>query len=545
MYNEKLYNEVLYNRENLIPSFIKVTVEGSGVSVMKEGFHIDQRINGIDMATIRVGPLTTQFVEKGDEVVIRDERIETNIFGGYVKDINLKFISPTKFVQECQVQGYAIILDESEIPQGGGTFYLGAYTETEILDGDYPILIYTNRGGPPNHIITLVEDANKASWEVSITDFRTNASTVRTILEALAKYTYTTTPGDDRTWYVDGDKQLHYYSQRFSEAASFGLSDSPDNSTTFDYQYGNFEYTIDDDDNERVILTCWNPGLHAGQLLEITNSALSWAAKSLLITNIQISIKGKLSDSDYALEYRLTLGSIPVPQITTKSILPALQLTQTTLSGNAVLNVPMLGADPSTGYEGQKYFNTTTATYRQYGSSGWEDEFSASSFATPSIVLGAAAAAGAAATVIRSDSTIAAFDATVPSTQAYGDSAAVGTAAFAARRDHKHAMPTHVATQQTQADFNPDRALDTVYQNTSGKVLVVSATIRDTVAAGSWDGYTGAANPPTIATARAASSAANEQDCITFFVPAAYYYAVYTTAGANKNLIFWTEWTIG
>ncbi len=63
------------------------------------------------------------------------------------------------------------------------------------------------------------------------------------------------------------------------------------------------------------------------------------------------------------------------------------------------------------------------------------------SYATPSIVLGSSAAAGAASTVIRSDSTIAAFDATSPTTQAFGDSAVVGTAAFAARRDHKHAMP--------------------------------------------------------------------------------------------------------
>jgi hypothetical protein len=33
------------------------------------------------------------------------------------------------------------------------------------------------------------------------------------------------------------------------------------------------------------------------------------------------------------------------------------------------------------------------------------------------------------------------FDTTVPSTQAFGDSASVGTAMTAARRDHKHAMP--------------------------------------------------------------------------------------------------------
>ena len=63
-------------------------------------------------------------------------------------------------------------------------------------------------------------------------------------------------------------------------------------------------------------------------------------------------------------------------------------------------------------------------------------------FATPAIVLGTAAAAGSAETVIRSNATIAAFDATVPVTQAFADAAAAGAAAVAARRDHKHAMPT-------------------------------------------------------------------------------------------------------
>ncbi len=67
-------------------------------------------------------------------------------------------------------------------------------------------------------------------------------------------------------------------------------------------------------------------------------------------------------------------------------------------------------------------------------------------FATPAIVLGTAAAAGAATTVIRSDSTIVAFDATAPTTQAFGDAAATGSAALAARRDHRHAMPPAAVT---------------------------------------------------------------------------------------------------
>lgn len=63
------------------------------------------------------------------------------------------------------------------------------------------------------------------------------------------------------------------------------------------------------------------------------------------------------------------------------------------------------------------------------------------SFATPAIALGTAAAAGVAGTVIRSDATIVAFDATAPTTQALGDAAAAGAAAVAARRDHRHGMP--------------------------------------------------------------------------------------------------------
>jgi hypothetical protein len=84
----------------------------------------------------------------------------------------------------------------------------------------------------------------------------------------------------------------------------------------------------------------------------------------------------------------------------------------------------------------------------------WTTPASGAGFASPSIALDSSAAAGAAGTVIRSDSTIAAFDATVPVTQAFSDSAAVGSAAFAARRDHKHGMPSSVlpATLDVSAD---------------------------------------------------------------------------------------------
>lgn len=66
--------------------------------------------------------------------------------------------------------------------------------------------------------------------------------------------------------------------------------------------------------------------------------------------------------------------------------------------------------------------------------------FAPPAFATPAILLGTAAAAGSAATVIRSDATIAAFG-TTPTTQAFGDAPVIGTDSKAANALHKHGMP--------------------------------------------------------------------------------------------------------
>lgn len=66
------------------------------------------------------------------------------------------------------------------------------------------------------------------------------------------------------------------------------------------------------------------------------------------------------------------------------------------------------------------------------------------SFATSAVTLSNAQGPGVATTPLRSDAVIAAFDATVPTTSALGDAAAVGAAAFAARRDHVHGRESNV-----------------------------------------------------------------------------------------------------
>ena len=60
---------------------------------------------------------------------------------------------------------------------------------------------------------------------------------------------------------------------------------------------------------------------------------------------------------------------------------------------------------------------------------------------TPALTFGTTNAEGSATTAILTDATLAIFDATAPTTAAAGDAAAVGSAAFGARRDHRHGMP--------------------------------------------------------------------------------------------------------
>jgi hypothetical protein len=63
---------------------------------------------------------------------------------------------------------------------------------------------------------------------------------------------------------------------------------------------------------------------------------------------------------------------------------------------------------------------------------------------TPALTFGTTNVEGTAATAILTDATLAIFDATAPTTAASSDAAAVGSAAVAARRDHRHGMPALV-----------------------------------------------------------------------------------------------------
>jgi hypothetical protein len=110
------------------------------------------------------------------------------------------------------------------------------------------------------------------------------------------------------------------------------------------------------------------------------------------------------------------------------------------------IGAPTLGSTPST-----QAFGDAAAGGADTTASKNDHKHAMPALQNNSITLSSTAGGGSAVSAARSDAVIAAFDATAPSTQAFGDAAAVGSIAFAARRDHKHAMPADPVTAHAAA----------------------------------------------------------------------------------------------
>jgi len=99
-------------------------------------------------------------------------------------------------------------------------------------------------------------------------------------------------------------------------------------------------------------------------------------------------------------------------------------------------------------------------------------------FGIPALSLTTANAAGTSATAIASDASLLAFDATAPTTQDFGDSAAVGSATVSSHRDHLHGLSVIELADYTTSRLD---ASTSVGGNTTVNVNIQVATNSDRI----------------------------------------------------------------
>ncbi len=105
----------------------------------------------------------------------------------------------------------------------------------------------------------------------------------------------------------------------------------------------------------------------------------------------------------------------------------------------------------------------------------------------------------------------------------------------------------------TQADVTASRAVDgTVYQNTSGKIIIATVAIALTCATTQYEGvvfYCGTANPPTVAKGsvyltQIGATSIREDGTVTFIVPVNYYYKATASGTGTAGKLSWIEDTL-
>lgn len=230
----------------------------------------------------------TILISPGSTYVVEILLGASKIFYGHVISSDLEFYSADTYLIKINACDANMLV--MSYTTTSHDYSSGAYTEKQILEGifsgwtPYPIT---------THVIT--GDLYAIKW--------TDAS-VRRMIDDLAN-------AKGRYWYFDGDMELHWFAST-GETAPFGLSDSPNDITTF--KYGNLKVKVDKDGIYNVIggsLICWQDGLRAGMALPITNSFLGWTAETFIITEVEMSVLNKAG----LYEYRVSFGN-QKPRIT-------------------------------------------------------------------------------------------------------------------------------------------------------------------------------------------------------------------------------------
>lgn len=138
-------------------------------------------------------------------------------FAGFISNIKRDIEGITK-IYHCQCQDYTILLDRTLVNE-----VYASQTDAQILTAIFTKYL------PEIDASTYVATGNTHD------KITFNRATLREVIDILSRES-----GLD--WYVDYNKNLRYFTKE-TNLAPFGLSDSPDNSTT--YPYGSLSYERD------------------------------------------------------------------------------------------------------------------------------------------------------------------------------------------------------------------------------------------------------------------------------------------------------------
>ena len=278
-------------------SVIAATLAGGGVCMI-DGLSIIDSLGNIKGLSVKVRDGTAS---TGDSVVLTDNRTGNRIFAGYVKEVTKVFIKPTTAIEELLVQDFTRRIDDVEYGVTG--IYTPQNEKTILTDIFTKFCNYINVG------TYVVSSQLSATATANFQDLG-----MRQAVDDLASGT-SGTVGTPRTWYVDYAAELHYFTAG-GEAAPFELSDTPNNTTTFPYDYKRFRYTLDAvDSKKRGTVVCWKEGLYAGMTLKLTNSVMGWNSQPFTIYEVKTKVLN-VDSSNPLLEYTVSFGSETPARIT-------------------------------------------------------------------------------------------------------------------------------------------------------------------------------------------------------------------------------------
>jgi hypothetical protein len=181
-----------------------------------QGISIKQVMGkAVDIAKLSLENAGALTITEWDEVIISNDAETVTYFGGHITTMVPRIRAGIEIDYKITCQDYTILFDKAII------------NKEWVSQTDTTILADIRTDASPD--LTAFDFSTEVTSQGTIDRFRAPRRTVREALDELAKRA-------GAVWYVDYDKNLHWFGVE-DVYASFGLSDSPDYSSSYPYAH--------------------------------------------------------------------------------------------------------------------------------------------------------------------------------------------------------------------------------------------------------------------------------------------------------------------